>query len=233
MVAPGEIILHDVHKSFRAYHARSIKETFISVFKREPLTDRRAVLRGISLKIAPGERVGLVGKNGAGKSTLFRIMGGIMRPDRGVVEVGGCVSPLIEITSGFVADLTGRENLLLNAVLLGLTRKEAARRFDEIVAFANIGDFIDTPLRFYSSGMQARLGFGVAVHVDADIICVDETLAVGDVDFQARCLSKMHELSDLGVTILFVSHDPLLIKSFCRRVIEIDDGVIVSDQSNH
>ncbi len=230
MVSAGEILLDDVHKSFRAYHSRSFKESAIRIVRREPLTERRQVLRGVSLRVKPGERVGIIGKNGAGKSTLFRIMSGILQPERGVIDVGGRVSPLIEITSGLVLDLTGRENLLLNAVLLGLTRKEANDRFDEIVAFAGVAEFIDTPVRFYSSGMQARLGFAVAVHVDADIILVDETLAVGDVAFQARCLEKMRSLADGGVTVLLVSHDPVLVASFCRRVIEIGDGVVVSDQ---
>ncbi|MDP2342946.1 MAG: ATP-binding cassette domain-containing protein [Deltaproteobacteria bacterium] len=230
MAERGEIVLEDVHKSFRAYHSRTVKETAFRLLRGERLTERRPVLRGVTFRIARGERVGIIGKNGAGKSTLFRIMGGILQPEGGVVDVGGRVSPLIEITSGLVLDLTGRENLLLNAVLLGLTRKEANARFDDIVAFAGIAEFIDTPVRFYSSGMQARLGFSIAVHVDADIILVDETLAVGDVDFQARCLTKMGALADGGVTVVLVSHDPLLVASFCRRVIEIGDGVVLSDR---
>jgi ABC-type polysaccharide/polyol phosphate transport system ATPase subunit len=230
MAVRGEIVLEDVHKSFRAYHGRSFKEAALRVVRRQRLVDRRVVLRGISLRIAPGERVGLLGKNGAGKSTLFRIMSGILQPDRGVVDVGGRVSPLIELTSGLVPDLTGRENVFLNSVLLGLTRREADERFDTMVTFAGLAEFIDTPVRFYSSGMQARLGFSVAVHVDADIVLVDETLAVGDVDFQARCLQKMNELASAGTTILLVSHDVQLATSFCSRLIDISDGVVVGDR---
>lgn len=231
MVERGGIVIDDVHKSFRSYHSRSFKETAIRLLRRQPMSERRAVLRGVSLRIGPGERVGIIGKNGAGKSTLFRILSGILQPEQGRVDVGGRVSPLIEITSGLVPDLTGRENIFLNAVLLGLTQMEAAQRFDPIVAFAGLGDFMDTPVRYYSSGMQARLGFSLAVHVDADIILVDETLAVGDVDFQARCLARMREVSDAGVTVVLVSHDPELIGSFCRRVIAIDGGRIASDTS--
>lgn len=229
-VRRGEIVLRDVVKSFRAYHSRSFKETALRLARLEPLTDRREVLRGLSLHVEPGERVGIVGRNGAGKSTLFRIISGILSPDRGEVEVGGRVSPLIEITSGLVPDLTGAENIRLNAILLGLTRAEAERRFDEIVHFAGLRDFTDTPVRYYSSGMQARLGFSVVVHVDADILLVDEALAVGDVDFQAQCLEKMDALAAAGTTVLLVSHDEEMISRFCRRLVRIEDGAVCAPE---
>jgi ABC-type polysaccharide/polyol phosphate transport system ATPase subunit len=184
------------------------------------------VLRGVDLHVEPGERIGLIGNNGAGKSTLFRIISKIMQPDRGDVFVGGRVSPLIEITSGLVPDLTGAENIRLNGVLLGLTRQEVQARFEAIVQFAGVRELLDTPVRYYSSGMCARLGFSVVVHVNADIILVDEALAVGDEAFQADCMTKMNALADAGTTVLFVSHDPRATKSFCQKTALLEDGVI-------
>lgn len=227
----GAIHLHGVTKSFRAYHARSFKESAIRLLHRQPLVERREILRGIDLDVRPGERLGIVGKNGAGKSTLFRIISGILRPDAGTMEVTGRVSPLIEITSGLVPDLSGQENLVLNTVLLGLSLREAEARRDAIVEFAGIRDFLETPTRYYSSGMQARLGFAVAVHVDADILLVDEVLSVGDAEFQRKCLERMAELSRQGRTIVVVSHDPALIRDFSHRVVEIEDGLVRAPSS--
>ena len=224
MTARGAIKLAGVKKSFRAYHARSVKESVARAVRRQPLTERRTVLADLDLDIAPGERVGIVGKNGAGKSTLFRVISRILEVDTGVVDVGGRVSPLIEITAGLVPDLTGSENLRLNAALLGLSRREIRKRFDAIVEFAGLRDFLDTPTRYFSSGMQARLGFAVGVHVDADILLVDEALSVGDAEFQAKCLDKMEQLSTAGVTILVVSHDEDVVRSFARRIVRIEDG---------
>ncbi|MBI1947857.1 MAG: ABC transporter ATP-binding protein [Deltaproteobacteria bacterium] len=224
----GSIVLRGVTKGFRAYHARSVKETLIRITRRQPLTERRPVLMGVDLEVAPGERLGILGRNGAGKSTLFRIISNILHADRGTVEVTGRVSPLIEVTAGIVIDMTGRENIGLVAALLGLSRRQVAERFDTIVDFAGIRDFLDTPARYYSSGMQARLGFSVGVHVDADILLVDEALAVGDAEFQAKCIAKMEELSELGVTIIVVSHDERLVRSFAPRVVTIADGRIVA-----
>ncbi len=223
-MAAGEILVEDVHKSFRAYHSRSFKELAIRLARGEPISERRPVLQGVDLRIAPGERVGITGRNGAGKSTLFRLLSGIYRPDRGRIAVGGRIAPLIEITSGLVLDLTGRENIYLNAVILGLTRREARRRFDDIVAFAGLEDFVDTPVRYYSSGMQARLGFSVVAHVDAEILLIDEVLAVGDAEFQQRCLSRMVDLNRSGATIVFVSHDSAQINTFCSRVTQLNAG---------
>jgi ABC-2 type transport system ATP-binding protein len=227
--ATGEIVVDDVHKSFRAYHSRSVKEVLIRVARREPLTERRPVLRGVGFRVSPGERLGIVGRNGAGKSTLFRLLSGIYRPERGRISVGGRISPLIEITSGLVLDLTGRENILLNAVVLGLTRAEVRRRFDDIVGFAGLEEFVDTPVRYYSSGMQARLGFSVVAHVDADVVLIDEVLAVGDVDFQERCVDRMRQLNDRGATIVFVSHDHAQLTALCPRLVMLDGGRVVAD----
>lgn len=228
-VARGAIHLHDVRKSFRAYHASSVKETLVRLARGEPLTERRLVLDGVSLDVAPGERIAIVGKNGAGKSTLFRLMSGIMIPDGGAIAIGGRVSPLIEITAGLVLDLTGAENIRLNGVLLGLTRRDVDRRFDAIAAFAGLEDFLETPVRYYSSGMLARLGFAIAVHVDADILLIDEVLAVGDVDFQQRSLEHMLELNRAGVTVVLVSHDFDAVRSFCPRTVHLAGGRVIDD----
>ena len=222
----GAIRLKDVRKSFRAYHADSLKHAAIRLLRKEPLSERREILKGIDLEVEPGERLGIIGRNGAGKSTLFRLISGILTPDTGSVEVGGRVSPLIEITAGLVPDLTGAENIRLNAAVLGLTRKQVEERFQSIVDFSELQDFLDTPARYYSSGMQARLGFSVAVHVDADVVLVDEVLAVGDLEFQKRCLTHLRELSERRVTIVVVSHDFSTLGAFCDRVAWIEAGVL-------
>lgn len=225
----GTVILEDVHKAFRIYQGHSAKETFIRAWKRQPLSTRRDVLKGVSFRVDPGERVGVVGRNGAGKSTLFRLISGIMRPDRGRVIRSGRVSPLIELTAGLVPDLSGAENLRLNAAVLGLTRREIARRFDAIVRFAELESFVHTPVRYYSSGMQARLGFSVATHVDGSVVLIDEALSVGDVAFQRECIRRMRAIADGGATVVFVSHDVELVRSFCTRVIWLEGGVVRAD----
>jgi ABC-2 type transport system ATP-binding protein len=229
MSARGSIDVIDVQKSFRLYHAQSLKETLLALASRRRLLDRRAILDGVTFSIRPGEAVALVGRNGAGKSTLFRLLSGILEPERGEVRAHGRVAPLIELTAGFVPDLTGAENLSLSAAVLGLDRKTLRRRYDDIVAFAELADFMDTPVRHYSSGMQARLGFSVAVHVDGDIVLVDEALAVGDIAFQQKCIARMQELVARGVTVVFVTHELHLIKLFCTRVIWIDAGKVRAD----
>lgn len=228
-VDKGAIRLRGVHKSFRAHHAMSLKESLIHVAQRRPLYERREILRGIDLDVAPGERVAIIGRNGAGKSTLFRLVSQILRADRGDVELNGRVSPLIEITAGHVLDMTGAENIRLNALLLGLPRHKLADRFDAIVDFAGIREFLDTPVRYYSSGMHARLGFSVAVNVDADILLIDEVLAVGDAEFQARCLARLDELARKNVTIVFVSHDLSAVRALCPRSVWLDAGKVRQD----
>lgn len=221
----GTIHVDGLKKSFRRYHSRSLKESLALLARGERLYEQRPVLCGVDLHIRPGERLGLVGKNGAGKSTLFRILSGILEPDEGTVQVTGRVSPVIEVTAGLVPDMTGEENLRLNATLLGLSGEALERRLPEIVAFSGLEDFLETPCRYYSSGMQARLGFSVAVHVDANVLLVDEALSVGDVDFQAKCLARMHQVAEAGTTVLFVSHDPAAVAGFCTRVVELRDGI--------
>lgn len=229
----GAVRLQGVHKSFRAYHSDSLKDALIRLARRQPLLERRAVLHGVDLEVRPGERLGIVGKNGAGKSTLFRLMSRILMPDAGSIDVGGRVSPLIEVTAGFVPDLTGAENLRLNAALLGVPRRDIEQRFRRVVEFAGVGEFIETPVRYYSSGMQARLGFAIAVHVDADILLIDEVLAVGDAGFQQMCIAHLQKLADEGVTVVFVSHDLAEVGRFCERVVWLEDGVVKEAGAPH
>jgi len=181
-------------------------------------------LRGVSMVVQRGEAVGIVGRNGSGKSTLLQIIAGTMAPTEGEVCVHGRVSALLELGSGFNPDFTGRENVYLNGAILGIPRREMERRFDDIAAFADIGQFIDQPVKTYSSGMHARLAFSVAIAVDPDVLIVDEILAVGDMGFQQKCLSRMRALRENGLTLLFVSHVPDVVRSVCNRVLFLADG---------
>jgi lipopolysaccharide transport system ATP-binding protein len=183
-------------------------------------------LRDVSLRLDPGESVGLIGHNGAGKTTLLKLVAGITRPTEGQVSCSGRVASLINLGAGFHPELTGRENILLNGVILGLTRREVKQRFEQIVEFADLGAYIDTPLKRYSSGMYARLGFAVAAHVDPDVLLVDEVLSVGDVAFQDRSIRKMLAFRDSGRAILFVSHNLSAVEMMCQRAIWLDHGQI-------
>jgi ABC-2 type transport system ATP-binding protein/lipopolysaccharide transport system ATP-binding protein len=181
-------------------------------------------LREVNLEIEQGDVVGIVGRNGAGKTTLLKTIARIVRPTTGVVRVRGRVGALLEVGTGFHPELTGRENIYLNGVVLGMSRREIARRFDEIVEFAGVDRFLDTPLKRYSSGMYLRLAFAVAAHVDPDILVVDEVLAVGDAEFQRRCLGRMSEFGREGRTVLFVSHDIGVVGQLCRRAVWLEHG---------
>ncbi len=183
-------------------------------------------LKNVSFEIAKGDRVGIIGRNGAGKSTLLQIVCGTLSPTSGAVQMHGRVAALLELGSGFNAEFTGRENIRMNAGVLGLSSAEIDARFEDIVAFADIGDFIDQPVKTYSSGMYIRLAFAVVVHVDAEILIVDEALSVGDMYFQAKCMAHMKKLMETGVTVLFVSHDVGAIKALCNRVIYLDHGEV-------
>jgi lipopolysaccharide transport system ATP-binding protein len=183
-------------------------------------------LRDIDLRVEPGESVGLIGHNGAGKTTLLRLVAGITRPTDGTVRTAGRIASLINLGAGFHPELTGRENVELNGVILGLSRREVRDRFDDIVEFADLGAYIDTPLKRYSSGMYARLGFAVAVHVDPDVLLVDEVLSVGDVAFQDRSMRKMLEFRDSNRAIVFVSHNLSAVEMMCDRTIWLDHGCI-------
>lgn len=201
----------------------------IWLFTKKGYTKEFKVLNGIDLAIERSEIVGILGKNGAGKSTLLKIISGIYYPTSGSVEVNGTIASLIELGAGFNAELTGRENLYFKGTLLGLTDKYMEENIDKMIEFADIGDYIDMPLGTYSSGMQARLGFALAVNADPDILIIDEVFAVGDKNFQQKSRAKTEELLKSGKTVLFVSHSEALISEFCTRVVYLKDGKIFYD----
>jgi lipopolysaccharide transport system ATP-binding protein len=185
--------------------------------------DSRVVLSDFSLRVARGESIAVMGRNGAGKSTLLALIAGVIRPTSGAVRVAGRVSPLLELGAGFHPELTGRDNVMLNGVLLGLRRSEVAARMERIVAFAELEDSIDEPVRTFSTGMTARLGFSVAAHLDPEILLIDEVLAVGDTAFQDKCIGKIREFRHRGVTIVFVSHELKHINELCDRAVVVAD----------
>jgi homopolymeric O-antigen transport system ATP-binding protein len=186
-------------------------------------------LKDVSLEVRKGETLGIIGHNGAGKSTMLKHLAGIMVPTRGRIEVAGRLSALIEVGAGFHQDLTGRENVFLNGVILGMSRAEVGRKFDEIVEFSGLEAFIDTPVKRYSSGMYARLGFSVAAHLDPDILVIDEVLSVGDFVFQRKSLQKMRSIATGGATVLFVSHNLKAVSDLCARTVLMDAGQIAAD----
>jgi len=186
-------------------------------------------VRDVSFDVQAGEVVGLIGRNGAGKSTLLKILSRVAKPTRGYAEIYGRVGSLLEVGTGFHQELTGRENVFLNGAVLGMGKREIARKFDEIVAFAEVEDFIDTPLKHYSSGMQMRLAFAVAAHIEPEILLVDEVLAVGDAQFQKKCLGKMSDVANHGRTVIFVSHNAAAITRLCARCILLDGGKVLQD----
>jgi len=226
----SSVSFEHVYKTYRLFHHTTggIKN-FLFHFRTNVHALRSSgfeVLRDISFDIRKGESVGLVGKNGAGKSTVLALIAGVLHPSSGRIVVNGRISPLLELGAGFHPELSGRENILLNGVLLGLYRQEVLRRMDEIIAFSELGDFIDQPVRVYSSGMVARLGFSVVAHLDPEILLVDEILAVGDAAFQKKCMEKMTTFKKNGVTIIFVSHSPQDISQICSRVIWFDNHTV-------
>lgn len=224
-----EIEFLNVSKRFQLAEGRSLRE-FIPLFvKGRGFSEPFYALRDVSFRISRGETVGIVGRNGSGKSTLLKLIAGVMAPSAGDVRVYGRVSPLIELGAGFHPDLTGRENIHLNASILGMSSKEIKRQFQAIVDFAELREFIDTPVKRYSSGMYMRLGFSVAIHSDPDILLVDEVLSVGDTYFQEKCLAKMHEFQAKGTTMVLVSHSLELVQRFCERVLFIDGGRLVDE----
>lgn len=189
------------------------------------------VVKDMSFAIKKGEVVGVMGPNGAGKSTILKLLSGIISPTQGSLNIYGRLSALIEVTAGFHPELTGRENVYLNGTILGMKRKEIDQKFDEIVEFSGVEDFIDTPVKRYSSGMYSRLGFSVAAHMDPEILVVDEVLSVGDISFQAKCAQKMRELMSSGATIILVSHQISLIQSLCKRALLLNQGELIKDAS--
>ena len=226
----GDVILaQGVSKRFRthAQRATSLKERLVA--RRTEASEDFWALRDIDLTIGSGTTVGLIGANGGGKSTLLKVLAGILQPTEGSVRVDGRIASLLELGAGFNGELTGRENVYLNASLLGLSRRETDALFDDIVEFSEIGEFIDNQVKHYSSGMYVRLGFAVAVHVDPDVLLVDEVLAVGDEHFQRKCIAKIQEFQTEGRTILFVSHSLDLVENLCTRGVVLDHGRVVFD----
>ncbi len=220
------ISVKDVEKKFKIYFdkGQSFKERIL--FKNRSRYEDRMVLRGISFDVKKGESIGLIGENGCGKSTLLKLMTRIMYPDNGYIEMKGRVSSLIELGAGFHPDMSGKENIYTNASIFGLTRKEINKRLNDIIKFSELEEYIDNPVRTYSSGMYMRLAFSVAINVDADILLIDEILAVGDAAFQAKCFNKLREIKARGTTIVIVSHSLGQIEQICDRSIWIDDGKI-------
>jgi len=220
------IEIRNLWKHFRLYSdpALTLKER--AIFWRRNRTEDFAALKDINLEVPRGTTVGIIGRNGSGKSTLLKIISRILYPSRGKVEVHGRVSTLLELGAGFHPDFTGRENIFLNASILGFTRKETKERLGEIIQFAELGAFIDNPVRNYSSGMYMRLGFAVAVHVDPDILLIDEVLAVGDLPFQQKCLERIRDFRKESRTIVFVTHSLAMVESLCDVVVWLDQGAI-------
>ncbi len=184
---------------------------------------RYEVFHDLSFDVKKGETLGVIGKNGTGKSTILGLIAGVLRPSGGRIDVNGRVSPLLELGAGFHPELSGKENIMLNGILMGLTRQDVSCRMDEIIDFSELHEFIDQPIRVYSSGMLARLGFSVIAHLDPEILLVDEILAVGDLDFQKKCIAKMQEFKRNGITIIFVSHSMVNVQRICDRVIWLDN----------
>jgi ABC-type polysaccharide/polyol phosphate transport system ATPase subunit len=224
----GSIIAHDIGIRFHLAFQKKItlKEATITIAKRQSLGRTLWALRNISFQLQKGEVVGIIGRNGSGKSTLLRLLAGVYRPDEGSISVAGRIGALIDLSAGLHPDLTGEENIYLNGAIIGMSRKEVRNKFDSIVEFSVLEDFIFQPVKFYSSGMKLRLGFATAVHMKPDILLVDEVLAVGDADFKFKCYKKFDELLKKKVTTLIVSHDMNLITDYCQNVIWLDKGHI-------
>jgi ABC-type polysaccharide/polyol phosphate transport system ATPase subunit len=231
-VSRPAVVVDDVAKRFVLEHERStsIKEAVLRGLRRAT-TEEFWALDGISFDVPTGSTFGLVGQNGSGKSTLLKCMARILRPDRGRITIDGRMSALLELGAGFHPELSGRENVYLNASILGLPASEVRRRFDDIVGFAGLERFIDTPVKNYSSGMYVRLGFSVAINVDPEVLLVDEVLAVGDEQFQQRCLGKFAELRSEGRTVVVVSHAMAMVRSLCDEAVWLDAGKLQSQGS--
>ena len=220
------IEFHNVSKKFTRHAGQMLLRNHLTRFFTRQKDDPFFALKHVSFSVARGESLAVIGSNGAGKSTLLGLVAGISQPDEGSVTVNGQVTPLLELGSGFHPSLTGRENVRLNAALLGLSRKQTAEAFERIVEFSGIREFIDEPLRTYSTGMMMRLAFSVAINRDPEILLIDEVLAVGDAAFQAKCFQKIHEFRNAGKTLLCVSHTSM-IQQLCDRAIWLDHGELI------
>jgi ABC-2 type transport system ATP-binding protein len=218
------VVATNASKVFTMRYHRTIKQITIAAMRRQPISESFKAVDDVSFTIEQGESVGLMGLNGSGKSTLLKLINGVMRPDSGEVLTRGRIAGLIATGAGFHPQLTGRDNVFLNAAILGMSEAETKRKFDQIVEFADIGKFLDTPVGHYSSGMFSRLGFAVAVHTDSDIFLVDEVLAVGDRPFKRKCLQRMQEIREEGRTLIYVSHAAGSVRKMCDRVLVLEKG---------
>ncbi|MFV2172124.1 ABC transporter ATP-binding protein [Actinomadura sp. LOL_016] len=216
-------------KRFTLRHGRSIRELTIRALNRQSLSNTFNAVDGVDLTVDSGSTVALLGLNGSGKSTLLKLISGVMSPDSGRVRVRGRLAGLIDVGAGLHPELTGRENVYLNGAILGMEKEEIERKFDTIVDFAEIETFLDTPVKFYSSGMFMRLGFSIAVHTEPDVFLIDEVMAVGDPIFRRKCREKLLELRDQGLTMVIVAHDLPLLRDLCRRGIVLNQGRVVFD----
>lgn len=228
------VVVEDVWKRFRKSTLPSGYTTLKSLVlgkgrRRGGGASYRQVLRGVSFRVPAGETWGILGPNGAGKSTLLRLLTGIYRPDRGRIVVNGRVASLLELGAGFHPEFSGRENVTLNGIVLGMSKREIQERYDAIVDFAELADFMDEPVRTYSTGMFMRLGFSIAVHSDPDVLFLDEILAVGDASFTAKCHDRIREFQAAGKTLLMVTHDVASVRAYCSRVIRLGGGTILDE----
>lgn len=225
------IEFRDVVQRFRRIRERpdTLREAFTNVTRYRNKFQSFEALKHVSFTVSEGEMVGIIGRNGSGKSTLLKLVAGVYTPSEGQVTVRGSIAPLIELGAGFHHELTGRENILINGLLLGLSKRQIKEREESIIEFAELGDFIDSPVKQYSSGMYMRLAFSIATSVDPDILIIDEILGVGDAGFQQKCLARIQRFRDAGKTVLFVSHVSGSVRDLCDRVLLIHRGELVAD----
>jgi ABC-2 type transport system ATP-binding protein len=223
------IVVRNVSKKFTIRYHRTLKQMTTAAVRRQQISNTFNALQDVSFTVQQGESIGLMGLNGSGKSTLLKLINGVMKPDAGEVLTRGRIAGLIATGAGFHPQLTGRENIYLNAAIIGMSEKETDAKFDQIVEFADIGRFLDTQVGHYSSGMFSRLGFAVAVHTDSDIFLMDEVLAVGDKPFKRKCMKRMAEIKAEGRTMFYVSHAAGSVKKMCDRVLVLENGVLGYD----
>ncbi len=225
------IEFQNVVQMYRVIHERpdTLKEVFVRIVRRRSHYHLFEAVKGVSFKVNDGDVLGIIGRNGSGKSTILKIIAGVIRPTSGKVATYGRVAALIELGAGFHGDLTGRENVVINGLMLGLTRRQIREREQRIIEFAELGDFIDSPVKQYSSGMFMRLGFAVAAEVDPDILLIDEILSVGDAAFQEKCMARIEEFRRNGKTIVFVSHALSTVEQLCNRALLLHEGRLVAE----
>lgn len=233
MSSEAAITVDNVSKLYRKQNQRTFKELIPALFGGKKVSESFWALKDIKFEVKKGETVGIIGPNGSGKSTLLKLIAGVTQPTKGKITVNGRIAPLIELGAGFHPELTGRENVFLNGVILGMRRQEIEAKFNEIVDFAELWDFIDQPVKHYSSGMYLRLAFAVAVHTDPEILLVDEILAVGDTRFQEKCFAKLKEFKQNDVSIILVSHSLDTVKNFSDIAIVIKDGCLYNIGNTH